>query len=65
MKIVVNGETVDAEGQTLMDLLEQLGQARAKVATAVNAAFVPAARRASTILSEGDAVEIVAPRQGG
>ena len=41
------------------------GQAEAKVATAVNEDFVPAARRGAHMLQEGDRVEIVAPRQGG
>ena len=41
------------------------GQAEARVATAVNEDFVPAARRGAHTLQEGDRVEIVAPRQGG
>lgn len=65
MKIIVNGEGVECTGTTLHDLLVQLGQADAKVATALNARFVAAGDRATTDLSPGDAVEIVAPRQGG
>ena len=42
-----------------------VGQAEARVATAVNEDFVPAARRGAHTLQEGDRVEIVAPRQGG
>ena len=65
MKITVNGETKSLEATTLAEALEVLGYGGAKVATAVNEAFVPAALRGQTALSEGDRVEIVAPRQGG
>jgi sulfur carrier protein len=65
MKIIVNGKPVAATGATLADLLDQLGQAHAKVATAVNEAFVPVTARARQSLRPGDRVEIVAPRQGG
>lgn len=65
MKITVNGEAVHSRAATLADLLAELGQAEAKVATAVNEDFVPAARRGARALQEGDRVEIVAPRQGG
>lgn len=65
MKITVNGEAVQSRAATLADLLAELGQGEARVATAVNEGFVPAARRGAHALSDGDRVEIVAPRQGG
>ena len=65
MKIIVNGEAVQSRAATLADLLAELGQGEARVATAVNEDFVPAARRGARALREGDRVEIVAPRQGG
>ena len=65
MKIVLNGEVFESGAVTLADLLAELGQGEAKVATAVNEDFVPAARRAAHALHEGDRVEIVTPRQGG
>ncbi len=65
MKIVVNGEPVDASGRTLADLLNQIGHGQSRVATAVNETFVPADRRGTCTLANGDRVEIVAPRQGG
>lgn len=65
MKITVNGETEALEATTLAEALEVLGYGGAKVATAVNEAFVPATLRGQTALSDGDRVEIVAPRQGG
>ena len=36
-----------------------------KVATALNGNFLPAATRAATTLKDGDALEVVAPMQGG
>lgn len=65
MKITVNGASVETEAQTLAELLADQGKADAKVATAVNEAFVPATLRAQHLLANGDRVEIVAPRQGG
>ncbi|SHL11713.1 sulfur carrier protein ThiS [Roseovarius gaetbuli] len=65
MKIIVNGAGHDTEATTLSALLDELGHGQAKIATAVNEAFVPAAMREKQTLNMGDRVEIVAPRQGG
>lgn len=65
MKITINGTATEVRADTLAAVLDELGYGGAKVATAVNESFVPAAARAHTALSPGDRVEIVAPRQGG
>lgn len=65
MKISVNGEPAEVVEGTLAAVLDALGYGGAKVATAVNESFVPAAARGSHRLNPGDRVEIVAPRQGG
>jgi sulfur carrier protein len=65
MKIKVNGKLVEASSGTLAALLDELGFSCKKVATAVNEDFVPVTKRALHQLTEGDRVEIVAPRQGG
>ena len=65
MKIQLNGAPVDAQVTTLADLLEVEGFGGAKVATAVNSAFVPVAARADHALNEGDSIEVLAPMQGG
>lgn len=66
MKIIVNGETTETRAKTLEDLCAMLGyDGKMKVATAVNGDFIPAAVREKTELTENDAIEIVAPRQGG
>lgn len=63
--VVVNGESVRVQSATLADLLVEFGYAESRVATALNGDFVPAAARSSTQMSDGDRVEIIAPRQGG
>ncbi|GAA4493225.1 sulfur carrier protein ThiS [Gluconacetobacter tumulicola] len=65
MRILVNEEPRDIETATLAGLLDELGYGDARVATAVNGAFVPASRRGSLTLDEGARVEILAPMQGG
>jgi sulfur carrier protein len=65
MKIVVNGQEAEVQPGTLATALVELGYGAAKVATAVNEAFVPAATRGALELRAGDRVEIVAPQQGG
>jgi sulfur carrier protein len=63
--LTVNGEPHDLAAATLAEALIALDYADAVVATALNGAFVPKRLRAQTPLSEGDRIEIVAPRQGG
>ena len=65
MQIVVNGEPRDVVATTLAALLDELGYGGARLATALDGEFVPAGGRAACGVSEGCAVEILAPRQGG
>jgi len=65
LKITVNGEARKTESTTLDELCRELGFGDAKIATARNGDFVPQRARAAAALSEGDAIEIVSPRQGG
>ena len=65
MQVLVNGEAVATKASTLDELCASLGYIDAKVATAVNGSFVSAGERSATPLRPADAVEIVAPRQGG
>lgn len=65
MQIVVNGEARRIEAATLAQALLELGYRNAHVATALNGVFVPAAQRAAQALGEGDALEVLAPMQGG
>ncbi len=63
--IHVNGEPAETEARTLAELVAGRGFAGDQVATALNGEFVPRSARTATLLSAGDKVEIVAPRQGG
>jgi sulfur carrier protein len=51
-------------GSTLADAVQRL-QPQGPYASAVNLQFVPKARYASTMLAEGDRIEIIAPVTGG
>ena len=65
MHLLVNGIARDVRATTLSQALDALGYRQAIVATALNGRFVPADRRHATALAEGDALEILAPMQGG
>ena len=63
--------TVNAEARsfpaplTVADLLRHLGRDPAKLAVEVNLAVVPRAEHAATVLTDGDAVEVVTLVGGG
>lgn len=61
----MNGETREVSGTTVATALDELGWAQARVATALNGAFVPKTARDTTQLSTGDRLEVLAPMQGG
>jgi thiamine biosynthesis protein ThiS len=66
MQIKLNGEARDcAEGHTVDLLLGTLGLDGRKVAVELNLAIVPRSCYAQTVLSDGDAVEIVRFIGGG
>lgn len=65
MKIVINGEDADIACDSLQELLTELSHEQGSVATAVNQVFVSVADRGTTMLADGDRVEIIAPMAGG
>lgn len=65
MRIQVNGRSLEVQATTLASLIDELGYSDRKVGTAINQEFVRDRDRAATMLKDGDAVEIVTPRQGG
>ncbi|MBO0733679.1 MAG: sulfur carrier protein ThiS [Methylocapsa sp.] len=65
MQIQVNGELREVFSATLDALLCELEYNDAAVATALNQTFVRRRDRSATKLKEGDAVEVLVPRQGG
>lgn len=65
MKISVNGQPHEVKATTIAAILTEIGYGEAMVATALNGDFVSADRRLSQTVREGDALEVLAPRQGG
>ena len=65
MQIHVNGKAREIAAANLAALLRELAYEEGAVATALNQNFVRKNDRGKTPLKEGDAVEILTPRQGG
>ncbi len=65
MKITLNAETREIQATTLDAAMRELGLTSQALATALNGAFVSRAKRAATVLNEGDRIEVLAPMQGG
>ncbi|GAB0119004.1 sulfur carrier protein ThiS [Acidisoma sp. 7E03] len=65
MKILVNSEPREVQGPSLAAVLKELGYGGAVIGTAVNGDFAPARSRATLMLREGDALELLAPMRGG
>jgi sulfur carrier protein len=65
MRIQVNGRSHEVQATTLANLIDELGYGDRKVGTAINQEFVRDRDRDKRVLQDGDAVEIVTPRQGG
>lgn len=65
MNIFVNGkqQTLPAP-ETIEKLLAEWGYTTG-IAVAINGAFVPRTTYAEHIVKDGDAIEILSPRQGG
>lgn len=65
MMIFVNGEKITETFSTLYDVCCAMTPDSESVATAVNGDFVPKTLRKTTVLSDGDHIEIIAPLEGG
>ena len=65
MSIIINGEEVEAAGKTLADYLEEAGYDTRGIAIERNGAIVPKSQYASTVLQDGDKVELVHCVAGG
>lgn len=65
MNLLLNGDPISTDAETLDTVLAENGYADATVATAVNGDFVPVTLRATHTLTDGDQIEVLAPMQGG
>ena len=65
MNLVVNGETMAFNGDTIADLLEQLSLTGRRLAVEVNQQIIPRSEHAQYSLSADDRIEIVHAIGGG
>ncbi|MBN2631156.1 MAG: sulfur carrier protein ThiS [Rhodobacteraceae bacterium] len=64
MRIDLNGIPTEVRAVHLADVLTAFGY-RGALATALNGRFIPAAARLTTVLHDGDRVEVLAQMEGG
>ena len=66
MRILLNGQPRELrDGATVDELLQELGVRRDFTAVALNREVAPRSAYGTTVLREGDRVEIVHPMAGG
>ncbi len=65
IELVVNGQKLHTQAETLIALLKEQGVIDKKYAVAVNESFVARAQYHDCQLSSGDRIELVTPMQGG
>jgi len=65
MFVIVNGERTETNATRLPELLAELQHEDAHIAIAVNEEVVPRGSWSQQVLRDGDAIEILTPRQGG
>jgi sulfur carrier protein len=65
MTITLNGEERQTPSRTIAELLQEVQAPEAGIAVARNAQVVRRAEHQSTLLREGDAIEIIRAVQGG
>ena len=66
MKVTVNGETSELDdGTTVAALVAGRAEEHRRIAVAVNAGVVPRSSWGTTVLHDGDAVEVLVAVAGG
>ena len=65
MRVTVNGESREVSSASVDALLSELEYDGSHFAIAVNFDVVPKGQWAELLLSSGDEIEIITPRQGG
>lgn len=63
--VKINGEFVDFSGRSVQEALEHEGYSEKRVAVEINGEIVPKATYESTILKDGDVMEVVSFVGGG
>ncbi len=65
MKLIVNGDTLSLDGNTIADLVAQLELTGRRLAVEVNRDIIPKSQHPDFTLNEGDVLEIVQAIGGG
>ncbi|WP_020559931.1 sulfur carrier protein ThiS [Thiofilum flexile] len=67
LTLTLNGETIQAHANTLLDqiLAEYLENIDLPFAVAINGVFVPRQQYTKTTLKQGDSIEVLSPNVGG
>ncbi|MEQ3724547.1 sulfur carrier protein ThiS [Alcanivorax sp.] len=65
MKLIVNGDTLSLDGNTIADLVTQLELTGRRLAVEVNREIVPKSQHPDFTLNDGDVLEIVHAIGGG
>ena len=63
--VKINGKQLDVQGKTIAELVESQGYDLTRVAVELNEEIVPKSVYDSTVLNDGDSVEIVGFVGGG
>lgn len=63
--VKINGETVQADGKNVIEMLSDMGYSEKRVAVEINEQIVPKAKYGETVLKDGDSVEVVRFVGGG
>lgn len=63
--VKINGEPKNAEGNTVAEVLAEMGLGDKRVAVELNESIVPRAKYSETFLESGDTLEIVRFVGGG
>ena len=65
MNILLNDKPMKANSPSLLELVKQHTTDEQACAIAVNDEFVPRSEYHSTLLNDGDRIELLVPMQGG
>jgi len=63
--VKINGEMLEKDGMTVADVLAEMETSSQRVAVELNENIVPKAQYSSTVLKDGDVVEVVRFVGGG
>jgi sulfur carrier protein len=63
--VKINGEMLEKDGMTVADVLAEMETSSQRVAVEINENIVPKAEYSSTVLKDGDVVEVVRFVGGG